>query len=147
MRDLISHFGNALALGPAVLTADTTSSAIDLQGFDSAVVNILVGIGGITFSTVNKIEFTITHSKDNVTYDPVVASDVRLGAGADASVGTGGIVRSLVAAHAAPTAVKIGYIGDRRYLKVTADFSGTHGTGTPVCVNVVKGHAQSEPVA
>lgn len=147
MRDLISHIGNALALGPVALSADSTSSAIDLQGFDSAVIDILVGIGGITFSGTNKIEFLITHSKDNVTYDAVTASDVRLGAGADASVGTGGIVRSLVAAHAAPSAVKVGYIGDRRYLKVTADFSGTHGAATPITVLVLKGHAQSEPVA
>ena len=147
MRDLISHIGNVLAIGPVVATADVTSSAIDLKGFDSAVVDILVGVGGITFTTTNKVEFLLTHSKDDVTYTAVTADDVRLGAGADATVGTGGIVRSLTAAHAAASAVKVGYIGPNRYLKVTADFSGTHATGTPITVLVIKGNAQSEPVA
>jgi hypothetical protein len=27
---------------------------------------------------------------------------------------------------------KIGYIGGKGYLKLTADFSGTHGTGTGI---------------
>jgi hypothetical protein len=54
---------------------------------------------------------------------------VVLGQNADASVGTGGIVKSLIAAHAAADTTEVGYIGGKRYLKVLADFSGTHGTG------------------
>ena len=34
---------------------------------------------------------------------------------------------------------KIGYIGGKPYLKLLADFSGTHGTGTPVSALVVRG--------
>lgn len=144
MRDLISSIASVPALN-ALLSADATSAAIDLKGFDSACVQIAVGAGGITFSGTNKIEFLLLHSSDDVTYVPVTAADVRLGQNADASVGTGGIVRSLVAAHAAPSVAEVGYIGWRRYLKVTADFSGTHGAGTPVCVNVVKGNPASTP--
>lgn len=147
MRDLMNNVSSVLAIGPVSLTADNTPAAIDLAGFDSAMIEIAVGIGGITFSSSNKIEFVLTHSKDNVTYSAVTADDVRLGTNADASVGTGGIVRSLVAAHAAPTVAKVGYIGPNRYLKVLADFSGTHGAGTPMCVTVVKGHPQSCPAA
>jgi hypothetical protein len=146
MRDLANNISFVTALN-ATLAADATSAAIDLKGFDSACVAISVGIGGITFSSSNKVEFLLLHSKDDVTYTAVTADDVRLLTNADTSVGTGGIVRSLVAAHAAPTVAKVSYIGDRRYLKVTADFSGTHGTGTPICVNVVKGHPQSQPTA
>jgi hypothetical protein len=144
MRDLVSCIAAVPALN-ATLSADATSAAIDLKGFDSAVVAISVGAGGITFSSSNKIEFLLLHSSDDVTYVPVTASDVRLGQNADASVGTGGIVKSLVAAHAALDVTEVGYIGWRRYLKVTADFSGTHGAGTPICVNVIKGHPASAP--
>lgn len=144
MRDLISCIASVPAIN-ATLTATTTSAAIDLKGFDSACVQIAVGAGGITFTGTNKLEFVLTHSSDDVTYVPVTAADVRLGQNADATVGAGGIVRSLTAAHAAPSVAEVGYIGWRRYLKVAPTFSGTHATGTPVCVNVVKGHPASKP--
>jgi hypothetical protein len=144
MRDLANNISIVPALN-ATLSSDTTSSAIDLKGFDSAVVSIGVGVGGITFTTSNKIEFLLTHSKDDTTYTAVTSDDVRLLTNADSSVGTGGIVRSLTAAHAAATVAKVAYIGERRYLKVTADFSGTHGAGTPIAVNVIKGHPASTP--
>jgi hypothetical protein len=145
MRDIANNVASVLAIAPATLTADNTPTAIDLQGFDSAAIMIHVGVGGITFTSSNKIEFKVEHSKDNATWDAVTSTDVRLLANADASVGTGGIVRSLVAAHAAATTAKVSYLGDRRYIRVTADFSGTHATGTPICVSVVKGHPQSRP--
>jgi hypothetical protein len=145
MRDLANNIAPVFAIVPGTYAADTTPVAVDLKGFDSAAILINVGVGGITFSSSNKVEFLLTHSKDDVTYTAVTADDVRLLANADASVGTGGIVRSLVAAHAAATIAKVSYVGPNRYLKVLADFSGTHGTGTPMSVVVVKGHAQSRP--
>jgi hypothetical protein len=130
-----------VAVFNATLDADNTPAAIDLLGFDGAKLLIQVGAGGITFSSSNKIEFKVTHSDDDSTYTAVAAGDVLLGTNADSSVGTGGIVKSLVAAHATPDVTSIEYIGGKRYLKVLADFSGTHGTGTPIAVTVLKGHA------
>jgi hypothetical protein len=143
MRDLHSNIGFAVSIGAASLTADNTPVAVDLLGFDSAVVEIHVGVGGITFTGTNKIEFVLTHSDDNVTYTAVTVDDVQ---GID-TVGTGGIVKSLIAAHAAADITKIGYVGNRRYLKLLADFGGTHGTGTPIAAAVVKGNASQRPVA
>jgi len=125
----------------ATLAADNTPAAIDLQGFDGAKLLIQVGIGGITFDGTNKVEFKITQSNDDSTYVAVAAGDVILGSLADSSVGTGGIVKSLIAAHAAADIAVVDYIGGYRYLKVLADFSGTHGTGTPIAVTVLKGRA------
>ena len=58
-----------------------------------------------------------------------------------------GIVKALIAAHAAADVTKIGYKGGKRYLKLLADFSGTHATGTPIDAIVVEGHARFAPVA
>ena len=88
---------------------------------------LAVGVGGITFSGTNKVEFVLTHSDDNSTYTNVATADV-LGAGTV----TSGIIKSLIAAHATAAAYRFGYIGGKRYLKLLADFSGTHGTGTPI---------------
>lgn len=142
MRDLNSRITEVQAIGPAVLTADNTPAALDLQGFNSAVILISVGAGGITFTTANKIEFVVTHSDDNSTYTNVTDADMQGVTGI-----TNGIVRSLTAAKAAadtaPTA--LGYIGAKRYLKVLADFSGTHATGTPISVVLVRGNGMYKP--
>ena len=53
---------------------------------------------------------------------------------------TDGIVKSLVAAHATADVTRFGYRGGKRYLKLLADFSGTHGTGTPIAAVVAKGN-------
>ncbi|WP_018389748.1 hypothetical protein [Ancylobacter sp. FA202] len=143
MRDIISNIAVVEAVPPAAYAADNTPAAIDRKGFDSAMLAIHVGVGGITFSGANKIEFKLTHSDDDATYAAVTIDDVQ----GVASVGAGGIVRSLIAAHAAPTITRVGYVGNKRYLKLLADFSGTHGTATPLSATVIQGHARDRPVA
>ncbi len=143
MKDLHSALLGELAIGPASLSADNTPAAIDLGDHNSAEIFILVGVGGITFSGTNKIEFVVTDSDDDVTYEAVTDDDV-LGV---ASVGDGGIVKALVAAHAAAACYRVGYKGGKRFLKILADFSGTHGAATPITVLVVKSHGRDNPQA
>lgn len=135
------------AITPAVLSADNTPGAIDLLGWQSAVIATNVGAGGITFSGTNKIEFVLTHSDDNSTYEAVAATDVVMPYGE--SWATGGIIRSIVAAKAAAdtTVHTVGYVGKRRYLKLLADFSGTHGTGTAISATVIKGNPMHAPAS
>ena len=144
--DLKSRVKVVPAITPAELDADNTPAAIDLVDFKSALVCTHVGAGGITFSTTNKVEFKLTHSDDNVTYDAVEAADVVMPYGE--TLGAGGIIRSLIAAKAAAdTEVhSVGYIGKRRYLKLLADFSGTHGAATPMSAHVVLGNPMHAPI-
>ena len=143
MKDLHSNISPVVAIGPAELDADSVSAAIDLQGFSSASLILMVGVGGITFDDTNKVEFKLTHSDDDDSYDAVVANDV-LGA---ESVAAGGIVKSLEAEHAAAAVYRFGYKGGRRFLKFQADFSGTHGTGTPIAAIILRGHGHDLPIA
>ncbi|MFD2234818.1 hypothetical protein [Phaeospirillum tilakii] len=140
MRDLKSRIAPVAAIAPAVYSADTTPGAVDLRGFGSAVILINVGVGGITFTAANKIEFVLTHSDDDATYTPVTDADVQGVTGI-----TGGIVKALTAAQAAATIDEIGYVGGKRYLKLLADFSGTHSTGTAIAALVIKGHPEIFP--
>ncbi|MEO9299959.1 hypothetical protein [Devosia alba] len=142
MKDLHSSLTIVSAIGAAVLAADNTPAAIDLQGYNSAEIVLAVGIGGITFTGTNKIEITVTHSDDNATYTAVTDTDL-LGV----SGTTGGIVKTLVVAHAAAACYRVGYRGGKRYLKVLAKFSGTHGTGTPIAAMVIKGDGTDNPQA
>ncbi|MGV0961864.1 MAG: hypothetical protein ACOYB1_18720 [Limnohabitans sp.] len=141
-KDISKNIGIIAAIAPAVLNADNTPAAIDIGNFGGAIIAIQVGVGGITFTTTNKVEFKLTHSDDDSTYAAVSQEDVK-----GVTVETGGIVYSLVAAHAAATLTKVGYHGGKRYLKLLADFDGTHSTGTPMSAMVIGGEPYLAPVA
>ena len=143
MKDIHSGMAAAVAIAAAALDADNTPAALDLQGYDAAELILSIGVGGITFSGTNKIEFVLTHSDDNSTYEAVTVDDV-LGV---ASVGDGGIIKALTAAHATASAYRFGYVGGRRYLKLLADFSGTHGAGTPISAVLLKSYGHDNPQA
>jgi hypothetical protein len=142
MRDLHSHLLASVAIGCAALAADNTPAAIDLKGYNAAEILISVGIGGITFSGTNKVEFKLTHSDDDSTYTAVADADMLGVTGI-----TTGIIKSLVAAHPAAAVYRFGYKGGKRYLKLLADFSGTHGTATPISAMVLLSHGFSTPEA
>lgn len=135
MRDLHSGMFAAVAIAAATLTDDNTPPTIDRQGYDAVEILLNIGVGGITFTTTNKVEFKLTHSDDDSTYTAVTLADM-IGL---ASVGTGGIIKSLTAAHAAASVYRYGYKGGKRYLKLLADFGGTHATGTPIAATALLG--------
>lgn len=137
-RNGVSGISVLALIAAATLSADNTPPAIDVRDARTATILLNIGVGGITFTGANKIEFKLTHSDDDAAYTDVTADDLILDGFAPATI-TNGIVRALTAAHADPTIQKIGYVGGKRYLKLLADFSGTHGTGTPIAALVVKG--------
>jgi hypothetical protein len=142
MKDLHSGLKVVSLIDAVTAAADTTPVAVDRQGYEAVEIVLSIGIGGITFSSSNKIEFVLTHSDDNSTYTNVADADM-LGVSGISS----GIIKSLIAAHAAGSVHRFGYKGGKRYLKLLADFSGTHGTGTPIGANVLLGHGFNKPEA
>jgi hypothetical protein len=132
----------AVGIAAAALAADTTPAAVDLQGFNGAEIMLAIGVGGITFDATNKIEFVLTHSDDDSSYSNVADADMLGVSGI-----SGGIVKSLVAAHTAAAVYRYGYIGGKRYLKLKADFSGTHVTATPIAGVILKGAPARRPQA
>lgn len=142
MFDLKSKVSAEVALDAAALDADTEGTLIDMQGAHSALFLIEVGVGGIVFDADNKVEFVMTHGDES---DESDAAEVDL-ADVEGPVSvSGGVVHSLTAEHAAATVTAIGYVGGKRYVKVTADFSGVHGAETPVAVTVIKGDLDLKP--
>jgi hypothetical protein len=150
MKDIHNQLRVRNMLGPITLAADNTPVNFDLQGFRGALLNVAVGIGGITFDGTNKIEIKLRHGDDSTpgNHVAVTADDVEIimPDGTKGVVGAGGIVRALIAAHAAATLTKVGYIGNKRHISVLADFSGTHGTGTPLHIELVQGSPERAPV-
>jgi hypothetical protein len=142
MKDLHSGVSVATLIGAAVLSADNTPVSVDRAGFEGVEIVLAIGAGGITFSGTNKIEFVLTHSDDDSTYTNVADADL-LGVSGTAN----GIIKALTAAHASPASYRFGYKGGKRYLKLLADFSGTHGTGTAMAATAILGAPLVAPTA
>jgi len=127
MRDLSHNLGVVQAFAPAVYAATTAGSAIDLLGFDSAMLTINTGaIAGSGLYVVSLDESDVSGSG----YTAVAAADM---------IGT------LPASLAADSVYKVSYIGNKRFVKAT--ITKTSGTSIAAGAVIVKGHASSRPVA
>ena len=143
MKDLKNNIGVVQSLAPAERNSDANGTGVDLQGFESATVVIDMGAEGITLSSTNKIEIELEHSDDNATYTDVTSSADVIGATPDSN----GVIATFDDPAEAPAISSVGYIGGKRYIRAVANFSGTHGTATPLGVSVIKGHARKNPVS
>lgn len=141
-RDNATGMFPAEAITPGVYNADTALNLVDLLDFHSATVLIHVGVGGIAFSNANKIEMVLLagNAADGSDLVPVTADDIVVDGIAPTAIANG-IVRALTAAKPAADVQKVGYVGGKRYLRLIADFSGAHGTGTPIAATIVRTRA------
>lgn len=141
-RDSATGMFPAEAITPGVYTADQAGALVDTLNYGSATLLIHVGAGGIAFSNANRIEFVVSagNAADGSDLVPVTDVDIVVDAVAPAAI-VGGIVRAITAAKAAADIQKVGYVGGKRYLKVAADFSGAHGTGTAIAASIVRSRA------
>ncbi len=128
MKDLYSKTGALQALAPAVLAATDTGDAMDLQGFNSAL--LVVNTGAIVSSgdfTTKLQESDTTTSGD---FSDVAAAD---------------LIGEFPASLEADSVVRVGYRGTKRYLRQVT----TKNSGTSIAVGIVllRGNAADAPVA
>jgi hypothetical protein len=138
MRDLSNNVVAVVGTVPAVVTADANGTAVDLQGFESAMVIVNTGIEGDTLSSSVKFDFILEESDDNSTYTAVTSST----SVTETSVDSSGIFLTLDANGETPQITQIGYIGGKRYIRCKIDATGTHSNGTPMSIEIIKGNPQ-----
>lgn len=139
MQDLSNNIKLVQSLAPAVRSADANGSGVDTQFYENVAIVVDTGAEGITLSSTNKIEFELEHSDDDSTYSDVESSDV------NGTVGSGGLILTLDDNAESPQISEIEYLGTKRYVRVVANFSGTHGTGTPCSAFVILGKPRHAP--
>lgn len=141
-HDLRSYITPVVAITSGVISADNTPANIDLSGYKRATILLVVGAGGITFSGTNKIEFKLRHGSSTTAseHTAVALKDVEGVAAAEITDDalTSGIIKSLIAEHAAEAIYTFDYVGGENNISILADFSGTHGTGTKIGAIVLK---------
>jgi energy-converting hydrogenase Eha subunit H len=141
MKDLFSKLLPFLVMSAAVRTATANGATVDLNGFQGVLFQALVGIGGITFTTTNKISLVMEESDNDSDWSAVDGADIQ-----GASSVANGIVKAIVAEHAAGAVYNYGYLGSKRYVRLNAVYGGTHSTGTPIGIVAVKGNPLNAPV-
>lgn len=128
MRELYNDVGLVQSLIPAAVAATATGAAIDLAGFDSALVLITTGaIAGSGDYTAKLQE-----------------SDTTTG-GDFADVDDADLVGAFPASLEADTLYKVAYRGTKRYVRTIV----TKNSGTSIIAGIfiAKGHALTGPVA
>jgi hypothetical protein len=127
-RDIANNLGVAQTLAPVDYAATTKGSTVDLIGFNSAAV--IINTGAITSSGL----YVVSVQESDTTTD-----------GDFAAVDASQLVGTLPASLAASSTYKVGYIGNKRYIR--AVITKTSGTSIVAGVVVVKGDADQRPVA
>lgn len=127
MKDIHSGLNAVVAVAPQVLAATNTSSAIDMRGYNSAL--LVLAIGAIVGSGDFTAKLTECDTSGG-TYTDVAAADLE---------------GSFSATLLTSTVERIGYKGSKRYLKTVL----TKNSGTSVAVSAVlmQGHPADAPVA
>lgn len=143
-KSMYDDLAVAQVLDPQVYTSDQTSDEIDMQGFESLLLVGNVGITGDTLSSSVKLELEVQHSDTSGSgYAACADADIQ-----DAVTGTNtGTFAVIDDAAEDEQAYKCAYVGTKRYVKVVANFTGTHSNGIELGVVALKGHAVHKPVA
>lgn len=126
MRDLYHNIGVVAALVPAVKSAAGDGSTVDLKGYNS--VTFAVSTGAIVSD--GDFGVKVQHSDNGSDW-------------ADAPAGT--FFSNAPATLEASTAYKLGYIGDKRYARVSLTKAG--GTSIAAGATAILGGAADKPVA
>lgn len=139
--DLANNTAVALSYKPTVTTAAANGTGVDLQGYKSATLVAFIGAEGDTLSGSVYFEISLEHSDDNSTFTDVTQSDITNG-----TIASGGIWLKLDGTTGGDPdttglVTQVGYIGGKRYIRGVIAKTGTHSTGTPIGLMVVKGDA------
>lgn len=146
-RDLHSNIEVRQLLAAQAITAETNSAGCDLAGFES--VDLLVALGAVTniaASPTPKWELKLEESDDDSTYSAVTsANDVLVGSNPRVSApDASGIFATIDAAAEDAIHFRIGYIGNKRYVRITATATQTPGS-TPIAVLALLGKPALAP--
>ena len=136
MRDLYNNIRTTNSLNVGTFAATTNGAAVDLKGFDSAVVLITASVPSAAWTAGKFVTFAIEDSATG-TGDWLAVADAEL---------QGGAVPAAAKSGTAAQTIERGYLGKKGHLRVTMTANAsTDQTGGAVA-NVTVGHPASAPV-
>lgn len=130
MKDLKSNLNLAGTLFPAARTASANGTGVDLQGYQGAMAALTTGV--ITDGTHT---VALEESDDNSVFTAVAAADL-----------IGAFTALTTAASDDNSVQRVGYIGNKRYIRAAVTVAGAT-TGGIYGVTIVRGAAALAPLA
>lgn len=128
-RDIYNNLKVFGAIRPqALITSTKTSAAIDTQGYESCMIEVITGTVTDGTHTIKLTECATSGG----TYTDVAAADLLGSAPA-------------IAAANDDTQYTFGYIGNLRYLKVVSTVTGSPSTGAYYSASVILGNPRHAP--
>jgi len=143
MKDMFYPTAPVPSVNPEASTTSIDGETVDLQGYEGALVLAAMGVAGITLSGSNKIEFEVEESDDDSTWTDVADDDL-VGHVDGTNDGCFGVVDTDTDDES--VVFSAAYVGAKRYIRVVANFIGTHGTASPVSASVIRGHGRHQNV-
>ena len=131
-QDLYNRLTVAKTLAPAARTTTAAGTAVDLQGFEAAAA--IINVGAWTDGTH---AFSLQESDTTTDGDFADVADADL-------QGTEPIVAS---GSTQNTAYKVGYLGNKRYVRIKCTISGGPSTGLVAAADIVKSFGRHLPSA
>ena len=150
MKDLHSNISIVKGLTPQTVTSGggaVNTGNVDLQGFNSAEIEFSIGANlGDTLNVTNKFTVALTHADDNGAGSPGDYANVEAKDVLGVTPATG-VVFTIDDATEDELVYRCGYVGGKRFIKVTVTPNGTLTSGNPIAVNIVKGHPSDAPTS
>ena len=141
-RDIYSNLNLTQMLTPVNVQADVDSGSVDTRAFDSLMLLANIGLSGDVLSGAVFIELEVEDSPNDSDWTDAADADLT-----NSVTGTNTGTFALIDAPAEDELRYIvGYKGDKRYVRVVVNVTGTHTNGTPMAVSAVQGHAHQAPV-
>ncbi len=142
MKDLYSGLKITSLTVSAVNNSDLESDTIDLQGYESLMLVVDMGNSADTLNGSNTIQLEVEDSPNDSDWTDCADADLHnyIDGSND---GTFGVID---AAGEDSINFKTGYKGDKRYVRVVINFTGTHSTGTPISILAIQSNPRLAPV-
>ena len=139
MKDIYHDLLVTKTIDPVLGKTTQTGAAVDLQGFEGALMAAHVGQSGDTLS--GSIYVTVSFQESDTT----TPGDFANVAAADLLGGANDVI--IDDATEDEVIVTRGYLGSKRYVRILVTYTGTHTNGTPISAVVIKGLPRHAPVA
>lgn len=146
MKDLYSKIKPVMVFAPVLVVDNTVPAAteVDLKGFNSAVIEISNAEKPV--GDTGTITIALSHADDDGTgvagsYSNCAIADVNVPT--TTTTITSGVIFTLATALQAAAVTTIGYVGGKRFIKLTTAEANSNATGTIIGVNVIKGHPEN----
>lgn len=143
LRDIHNDMDAALLASQLIGVATVNSASVDRQGFNGKEIVVAAAAAGDTLGVADYYEAFLQESDNNADWNACVSADVLF----PADLAANGRFLLINTNAKAGKAYRIGYKGNKRYIRVVLVGSGTLAVGTIFTVLGIRRYPNHEPVA